>query len=496
MNRTDGYVQEIDYTHGYCIELSPARLELACVARGLPVLPRGRPIRYLELAFGQGVSLNVHAAAAPGEYWGFDFNPNHVANATALASASGADARLTCDSFESFAARDASPQFDVIAMHGTWSWISAENRHLAVEILGKHLAPGGICLVSYNCLPGWADELPLRHLMALHVQKAPASQPLEAKIDASLEFAQSLADAGAKYFTSHPGLQAWLKDLGRRSRNYLAHEYFNRDWHPMPSSEVAGALAGAGLVFGASATLAGTADGIGLDVKARGVVTAIRDPVMRETVLDSFSNARFRCDLFVHSGTEPDSRTLHERIADIPFVLLHHPDHVPASFRLGGNEIALPRETCHPLAEALADNGYSPKTLRDVGAVLGCAGISPLLLAEAAMVMTEAGYVHPAQPPDSVRKAAPRCNALNTEILRRAGSPDEIAALASPVTGAGVFAARKEMLFLRARARGAADTDEWARHAWDSGGDPASLRAEAGLFARLRLPVFTALGIA
>jgi hypothetical protein len=112
------------------------------------------------------------------------------------------------------------------------------------------------------------------------------------------------------------------------------------------------------------------------------------------------------------------------------------------------------------------------------------------------MVMTEAGYLHPAQPPEAIREAAPRCNGLNAEILKRAGSPSEIAALASPVTGAGVFAARKEALFLRARALGAADTDEWARHAWDSGGDPVALRSEASLFARIRLPVFTALGIA
>ena len=56
-------------------------------------------------------------------------------------------------------------QFDLIAMHGTWSWISAGNRHLVVEILRRLLAPGGVCLISYNCLPGWAGELPLRRLL-------------------------------------------------------------------------------------------------------------------------------------------------------------------------------------------------------------------------------------------------------------------------------------------------------------------------------------------
>lgn len=491
----DGYVTEIDYTSGYCPALSPSRIALACAARGL-AYPRNRGLRYLELAFGQGVSLGIHAAASPGEYWGFDFNPNHVANAQALDRASGANARLTGDTFASFAARLDVPQFDVIAMHGTWSWISAQNRHLAVEILRKHLAPGGVCLVSYNCMPGWSDELPLRHLMALHAQTAAASLPLAAKIDASLAFAKSLADAGAKYFSAHPGLQAWLQNLRRRSPNYLAHEYYNRDWHPMPSSEVANAMAGAGLAFGASAMLAGTADGLGAG--AREFVAGIENPVLRETVLDYFSNTRFRSDLFVNPGFAPDSWPLHERIGSLPFVLLHHPDYLPASVRVGGNEIPLPPEVTRPFVEAMAKNDYSPKSLLEVGATPECAKIPPSQLAEAALVLTEAGYLHPTQSRDRALEAIPRCNALNEEILRRAGTANEIAALASPVTGAGVFAARKEMMFLRARAIGHERPDEWARFAWDTLGesDPVALRSEAGAFSRIRQPVFKALGIA
>src|SRR5688572_11010714 len=201
----DGYVTELDYTYRYCPALSPSHIALACAACGI-AFPQGRPLRYLEMAFGQGASLSIHATAAPGDYWGFDFNPRHVANAQALANAAGSGAHLTADSFESFTARGDLPQFDVIAMHGTWSWISQENRHLAVEIVRKRLAPGGVCLVSYNCLPGWADELPLRHLMAVHAQRAAATLPLGPKIEAALGFAQALADAGAKYFTAHPGL--------------------------------------------------------------------------------------------------------------------------------------------------------------------------------------------------------------------------------------------------------------------------------------------------
>ena len=111
-----GYVSEIDYTYGYYPELAPLRLRLAMLSKqqASPQGSRqGRPMRYLELGFGQGLSLNVHAAAGEGEFWGVDFNPTHTANARVLADASGADLRLTDDDFAEFARRDDLPEFDV-----------------------------------------------------------------------------------------------------------------------------------------------------------------------------------------------------------------------------------------------------------------------------------------------------------------------------------------------------------------------------------------------
>ena len=275
MQADDGYVQEIDYTHGYCSDSLPSRLALACVSRGLPAFPADRPVRYLELAFGQGVSLNIHAAACAGEFWGIDFNPAHVANARELAAAAGPGVRLFDDSLAEFAARDDVPQFDVIALHGTWSWISAENRKRVVDILRRKLVPEGLFYVSYNCWPGWATEIPLRHLLTQHAELSGSKHGLAAKIDASMDFAEAMIDAGAKYFEAHARLKDWLSDMRGRSRSYLAHEYFNRDWHPMPFPEVARALSAADLGFATSATIAGQGDGLGLTDKARALHAGI-----------------------------------------------------------------------------------------------------------------------------------------------------------------------------------------------------------------------------
>ena len=193
MDRTDGYVQEIEYTHRYCGEMAPGLLDLACVWRGFSCLPSDHPPRYLEMAFGQGVSINLHAAACPGEFWGFDFNPAHLVNARELAAASRSGAMLFGDSFENFAAREGVPQFDVIAMHGTWSWISAENRHRVVEIVRRRLAPGGLFYLSYNCWPGWATEMPLRHLLMQHAESSGSREGLAARIDAKPGFESTIS---------------------------------------------------------------------------------------------------------------------------------------------------------------------------------------------------------------------------------------------------------------------------------------------------------------
>ena len=82
----EGYTSEINYTSGYYSELSPTRIRLALLACGVDHSVPDNP-DYLELGFGQGLSLNINAATSSGRFFGTDFNPGQVANARELASA-------------------------------------------------------------------------------------------------------------------------------------------------------------------------------------------------------------------------------------------------------------------------------------------------------------------------------------------------------------------------------------------------------------------------
>ena len=118
----NGYISEVDYLYGYYPETSPVRLRLALLASGVGHSVGTAP-NYLELGFGQGLSLSINAATNDGNFYGTDFNPAQVANALELAQATGKAISIFEDSFEQIAERGDLPQFDIIALHGIWSWI-------------------------------------------------------------------------------------------------------------------------------------------------------------------------------------------------------------------------------------------------------------------------------------------------------------------------------------------------------------------------------------
>jgi predicted O-methyltransferase YrrM len=500
-----GYVEGITYTHGYYRELCPTLLALVALNRRQQASD-WQPLRYLELGFGQGESLAIHAAACPGEFWGTDLNPAHVANARALVEASGSNAQIFELSFAELAARDDLPEFDVIALHGVWSWISDANRAVIVELIKRKLALGGLVYLSYNSMPGWAASQPLRELMALHAHLAEPDD-IAQRIDGALAYASQLQDAGAFYFQANPDVAERLKGLLGKDRHYLAHEYFNRDWHPQPFAQVATQLAEAGLSFAGSANLLDHVDEAMLSPPGLALLNQTAHPLLRETARDLLINQQFRRDVFIKGirplpAPEQSRRYLAQR-----FVLPMPADNVPMAVRGPMGEINLHAEAFQPLLAALADNSHAPKSVDELLA-------HPLLerkalthLRMALTILCGAGYIAPAQPKEAVAEARPRCDALNAHLLQQARSGAGLAFLASPVSGGGVSIGRKQQLFLQARAQGLSEPEQWAQHAWpalaaqgqtvlDNGQSLQDGIADiARSFAAKALPILQALGI-
>ncbi|MES2832934.1 MAG: class I SAM-dependent methyltransferase [Pseudomonadota bacterium] len=512
-NWTAGYVADIDYSHGYYQELSPEVLSLAMLNKGIATR-NGRPFRYLELGFGQGLSLAIHAAACEGEFWGIDFNPGQAANAKELAESFGAGEHIYDQSFEEFAARDDLPEFDVITLHGIWSWVSDESRAVIIDLARRKLAFGGVLYISYNCFPGSAPMAPLRHLLSLHAElSGPGDYGLTGRIDKSLEFAEQIVDCGAHYFLLNPAVTSKLQALKGLTRKYLAHEYFNRHWELMAFSDVCEMLADAKLTFAASATLLDHVDTVNLTPARQALLAEITHPILRESVRDYIVNAQFRRDIFVKGGREMNAVQRNEAYLAQRFVLVSLPEQIPSKMEGLGDELIFDQNIYQPLIAAMAEQEHAPKTLREL------AGISALKhrplahLIEALLVLYGGGHVLPAQNAESVESAKPRCRLLNAHIINRARFSEDIVCLASPVTGGGFRVVRMEQLFLFARQADVTDPSVWAHFVWQSLSaagrkitkdgvvleaaeeNIAELLAQANEFAAKRLPILQALQV-
>lgn len=464
MDRYEGYVSDVDYNYGYYRILSPDHLSLACLNAGVAP-PTYDRLHYLELAFGKGLTVNIHAAANPGTFWGTDINPNHALEARTLAAASGSDARLLGDSFAELAARPDLPQFDIMAIHGAWSWVSAENRRLVLDLIRRHLRPGGLFYVSYNCHPGWSSLDPVNHLLALHARYGDATGAGTLnKLEHALAFAQEMATSDALYFARNPGAVRQVHGLVGRGRNVLAHEVLSRGRTLMTFSGVTRELADAGLSFVASARLVDQFDEVNLSERGRKLLAGIDSPILRQSVRDYLVNQQTRCDIFVSGLRRLTATERTEALQDTRFVLTVDPTHLPREIAGARGKVTLDERVFLPLLKVLAENRHEPRTLRQVGRHERLQSVPQPRLLETLMLLVAAGHVATAREPSAETQA--RCKALNRYLWNRARSDGEVSWLASPVVGAGVVASRFEQLFLAAVAMGKTSPTEQAAIAW------------------------------
>jgi hypothetical protein len=208
--------------------------------------------------------------------------------------------------------------------------VTDENRQALVDIVSRRLKVGGVLYLSYNCLPGWAPAMPLRHLMTLHSDFAGAEAAgMIGKIESALKFAQQVVDSGALYFRANPAVAERLTMISAQNRNYLAHEYFKRDWAVMPFSDVVRWFDRAKLTFVASAHLLENVETANLPAPAQKLLAEIRSPILRQSVRDYFVNQQFRRDIFIKGARTLSGVEQLESLLAMSFVLTADPSEVP-----------------------------------------------------------------------------------------------------------------------------------------------------------------------
>jgi len=506
---TSGYVADIGYTFGYYQELNPLRARLAFLNAGFVPPENGV---HCELGYGQGMSANIHAAASGSTWYATDFNPSQAAFAQSLAAASGASAHLTDEAFADFCTRTDLPEFDSIGLHGIWSWINDENRAVIVDFIRRKLKVGGVLYISYNTQPGWAAMVPMRDLLTEHAEvMGVTGQGITKRIDGALEFADKLLATNPNYLKVNPVVTERIKGMKAHNRNYLAHEYFNRDWLPMPFSKMAQWLAPAKVDFACSADYLGHIDQVNLTADQQALLKDIPDAMFQQTVRDFMVNQQFRKDYWVKGARR---LTLLEQAEGLRAqkVMLAAP-RADVSLKVNGalGEATMQEAVYKPILDALAD--HKPQTLAQLEQALKGQNIAFAQLAQAVMILAATGTLAAVQDDATTAKAKKQTDKLNTHLILKARSSNDITFLSSPVTGGGITVGRFPQLFVLALQQGKKKPDEWAAFAEQilaaqgqkivKDGKPletaeeqlAELTTQAHEFAAKQLPILKALQI-
>ncbi|MDX2103624.1 MAG: methyltransferase regulatory domain-containing protein [Alphaproteobacteria bacterium] len=441
-----GYVLDVPYVSQFTHDLTPEHLALCCGIAGYTVPDLSQPFRWLDLGCGAGVTPALLGPLYPhAEFWGVDFNPDHIGHAEALAASVGATNVQFRDC--SFAELDAEglPQFDFVVMHGVLSWVGAAARAEAMAFLRRHLKRGGIVFASYNCVPGWAASVPLRDLLAQAFDLAHGTS--HDRMAAAVDVAETVLRLNPRLTEANPALADRLVSLRRQDHRYIAHEYLVREWDLFHHRDIVRLMADARLSWIGPGSVVDALPELSLTPEMQAHLAEIADPAERETRRDILLGAQFRRDLFTRGRQRAPLDVQRLWGQQVRFASLSITEELPGEVDGPAGAIAVSEERFRPYLDALAKG---PASVAEIAAAVGQRnGAVPLERCFVDLLTLVAAGLARTAPPESVVAAAlPASQAANRTLLAQAVAGRSAPALLLPVTGSAVTLDDVEQLLL------------------------------------------------
>lgn len=432
----EGYYTERDYAASFQKEMAPSHLRCLLALRRRRLFDLYRPFRYLDLGCGSGLTITALAAANPrSEFVGIDFSPDHILLARDFAEASElSNLRFIEASFKDLI-NDSTElgAFDFVGCHGVYTWVSADNQERIVELLRRHVAPGGLVYLGYNAMPGWAPVQPLRHLVNLLAERHPSAHSDRA-IDEAAAILGELRDHNAGYMADNTPVQHWLDRMAKHQRSYLSHEYLPKAAKPLWHDEVAHDLSPARLRYVGSARLVENFDSINIPESLRARVADAETKGLGETVRDLVINQTFRIDVFARGAPPADETQSAAAFDDLPIALPDLPSD-PPSIRTPHGEIPLAADVSRPVIECLAEK---PMRIGDLVEQVCARGPDTRQARQVVVALLAGGIALPLADLEPSAEAVAACDRFNRTALNRAAKGMGFPCLASPQLGGGI----------------------------------------------------------
>jgi hypothetical protein len=303
----------------------------------------------------------------------------------------------------------------------------------------------------------------MRHLMTEHAETLGAEgHGIVNRVNGALEFAEKLLATNPTYARVNPQVSERMTKLKGHDRNYLAHEYFNRDWHPMHFATMAEWLEQAKLSYACSAHYLDHIDAVNFSAEQLTLLKSIDDAGFRETVRDFMVNQQFRRDYWVKGARKLSPLEQAEAFRAQKVVLVQ--PRADVSLKVNGaiGEATLQDAVYSPILDTLAD--HKARALSQIEQVVK--GVTYTQLTQAVMVLIGAGSLVAVQDEATIPKAKKYTDKLNAYLIDKARGSGDFSYLASPVTGGGFTVGRFQQMFLLAISQGKKQPAEWAQFTW------------------------------
>ncbi len=446
MDWSDGYVTDLGYTHGYYKELNPLLQSYSLAASGREGPDIKKPFVKVELGCGYGLSALIEAAVFPhAQIFALDFNPNHITWAKRIAKEAQLDNVTFFDSSFADLLKLPIPQSDFVGLHGVWSWINQDNRDAITDFLTARLQNGGVAMISYNTLPGWSELQSLREIMMRKYRSSAGNT--ETRIKEALSFTEAFAKIGGPFFNRHASLRKTLEDLAKKSIRYMAHEYFNLDWHLFYHHQVAESLMRAKLSFAGTCKPLENFERFCFPTEIIALLNQVA-PSERETTKDLYLDRNFRYDLYGRGIEKGQIIATIDRLREMNFVLIDDDAKLDeASDKTQISSVKLKNALLRPLLDRLRQG---PATGAELSTRNGAEVLSASALAEVLTLLIESKIISVGMPNEGAEARRKTTSRLNAALIERYNYGEDVAFLASPVSGFGHNLNDIERLFLTA----------------------------------------------
>jgi SAM-dependent methyltransferase len=256
--------------------------------------------RVLDLGCASGSNIISLAAELPGaRFHGVDISASAIARGRAFAAELGLD-NVTLAVADLYDDLDLG-EFDYVLCHGVFSWVTPALQERLLTLAARHLAPNGVAYFSYNTFPGWHLVNLVRQLFLRRTD--PTLPPLE-----RVQQAREVLAAHVTTALDGSLLKALLlheqQVIASVSDEYIYHEHFVAEHHPVYFEEFAARAYAAGLTYVSDArpdfVLPET-----LPPKIAAALAPVSGTLAVQQQLDHHLNTRFRWSLLCRNGLTP-----------------------------------------------------------------------------------------------------------------------------------------------------------------------------------------------